>query len=59
LWDIEDDIRVKEHKKEFDEYFVSLARKVYITNDKRAEIKKDINIKYNSLFVEEKSYEQY
>jgi hypothetical protein len=59
LWDIEDDIRVKEHKKKFDEDFVSLARKVYITNDKRAEIKKDINIKYNSLFVEEKSYEQY
>ena len=59
LWDIEDDIRVKESKKEFDETFVSLARNVYITNDRRAKIKKNINIKYNSLFVEEKSYADY
>lgn len=59
LWDIEDAIRIKEFKKEFDEEFVSLARKVYITNDKRAEAKKLINTKYNSDFVEEKSYEQY
>jgi hypothetical protein len=32
---------------------------VYFTNDKRAEIKKQINMKYGSLFVEEKSYSQY
>lgn len=59
LWNIEDDIRVKESKKEFDDTFVSLARNVYIINDKRANIKKDINLKYNSNFVEEKSYKRY
>ena len=56
LWSIEDNIRLKENKKEFDNEFVSLARNVYIINDKRAKIKKEINIKYNSLFIEEKSY---
>jgi hypothetical protein len=59
LWKIEDTVRDKEHKKEFDKEFVELARSVYITNDKRANIKKEINIKYNSLFIEEKSYNQY
>lgn len=59
LWIIEDDIRVKEYRKEFDNKFVSLARSVYVTNDKRAQIKKDINHKYNSNFVEEKSYVNY
>jgi hypothetical protein len=56
LWDIEDHIRKKEIDKSFDDEFIDLARKVYITNDKRSVIKKEINIKYNSLFVEEKSY---
>jgi len=59
LWKIEDNVRDKEHKKEFDKEFVELARSVYITNDRRANIKKEINIKYNSLFIEEKSYNQY
>jgi hypothetical protein len=59
LWKIEDDIRDKERNKEFDDEFVSLARAVYVTNDKRAEVKKVINIKYGSLFVEEKSYQKY
>ena len=59
LWDIEDKIREKENKKEFDEEFISLARKVYVTNDKRCEIKKQINIETKSKFVEEKSYEDY
>lgn len=59
LWDIEDSIRVKEKKQEFDKEFIELARSVYITNDKRAELKKEINIKYSSKFVEEKSYEKY
>ena len=49
----------QKHKKEFDKEFVELARSVYITNDRRANIKKEINIKYNSLFIEEKSYNQY
>ena len=59
LWEIEDKIRVKESLKEFDKDFIQLARSVYIVNDKRAEIKKDINLKTNSNLIEEKSYEQY
>jgi hypothetical protein len=59
LWVIEDDIRDKERQKEFDDDFVKLARAVYYTNDVRAKIKKEINLKYSSGFVEEKSYQQY
>lgn len=59
LWKIEDDIRQKERNKEFDSEFIELARSVYFTNDERAEIKKRINLKYGSYFVEEKSYEKY
>ena len=59
LWVIEDDIRDKERNKEFDEEFVRLARAVYYTNDIRANIKKEINVKYSSGFVEEKSYQPY
>ena len=59
LWEIEDKIRAKESLKEFDEDFIQLARSVYIVNDKRAEIKKEINLKTNSNLIEEKSYNQY
>ena len=59
LWVIEDDIRDKERIKEFDDDFIKLARSVYYTNDVRAKIKKEINLKYSSGFVEEKSYRQY
>ena len=59
LWDIEDKIRFKERDKEFDNDFIEFARSVYFTNDKRAKIKKEINLKYGSLFVEEKSYSKY
>lgn len=59
LWLIEDNIRIKEYKKEFDGEFIDLARNVYKTNDERADVKKQINIKYNSDFIEEKSYENY
>ena len=59
LWKIEDDIRDKERDKNFDSEFVELARSVYVTNDKRAELKKGINFKYGSEFVEEKSYSDY
>jgi hypothetical protein len=59
LWDIEDSIRLKEQKKEFDEEFIELARSVYKTNDTRASIKKQINILSNSELIEEKSYEKY
>ena len=59
LWDIEDDIREKEAVKSFDDEFIRLARAVYVTNDKRAEIKKQINLATGSALVEEKSYESY
>ena len=59
LWDIEDDIREKEAAKSFDTEFIRLARAVYVTNDKRAEIKKQINLATGSALVEEKSYESY
>ena len=59
LWDIEDRIRVKERNREFDQEFIALARSVYQTNDKRAEIKKEINLHTGSNLVEEKSYEDY
>jgi len=59
LWNVEDSIRNKERNKEFDQDFIEMARSVYITNDRRSEIKKNINLKYNSTFVEEKSYEKY
>ena len=59
LWVIEDDIRDKERQKEFDAEFVKLARAVYYTNDVRAKIKKEINLKYSSGFIEEKSYQKY
>jgi len=59
LWVIEDDIRDKERKKEFDQEFIDLARAVYITNDQRFECKNKINQKYSSTLVEVKSYQQY
>lgn len=59
LWKIEDDIRDKERAKTFDDEFIELARSVYVTNDKRAEVKKVINLKYGSYFTEEKSYSDY
>lgn len=59
LWDIEDKIRDCERLKIFDSVFIELARSVYKTNDLRAKIKKEINIKYGSNFVEEKSYAIY
>lgn len=57
LWDTEDKIRIKERNFEFDEEFIQLARNVYITNDKRSEIKRKINLLTNSELIEEKSYE--
>ena len=59
LWIIEDEIRDCERSKKFDEKFISLARSVYITNDKRSAIKLDINKKFGSKIVAVKSYEQY
>ena len=59
LWDIEDGIRIEERNKDWGDDFVKLARRVYFSNDKRAEVKKEINLKYGSAIVEEKSYEKY
>lgn len=59
LWDIEDDIRDLERKKDFGPKFVELARAVYFTNDERSEVKKKINQQTGSNLIEEKSYENY
>ncbi len=59
LWTIEDDIRICERHQDFGPRFIELARAVYITNDQRAAIKKDINLHLNSAIVEEKSYQSY
>ena len=59
LWNIEDLIRDKERNKVFNKEFIELARKVYITNDKRSRIKRKINETFGSELVEEKSYADY
>jgi hypothetical protein len=59
LWDIEDHIRDLERKKDFGNDFVCTARAVYVKNDKRSELKREINIKTSSGLIEEKSYEKY
>jgi len=57
LWDIEDAIRIEDRKNEFGTRFIELAREVYQLNDERSKIKKNINLKYGSDLIEEKSYE--
>ncbi len=59
LWVIEDDIRDCERAKDFGLKFVELARAVYHTNDKRAGLKREINILLGSSLIEEKSYAKY
>lgn len=59
LWVIEDDIRDCEYVKDFSDKFIQLARAVYVTNDKRATVKKDINLAFGSELIEEKSYKDY
>ena len=56
LWEIEDRIRGKERLGQFDDEFVQLARSVYITNDRRSEIKRQINTELGSDIIEEKHY---
>ena len=58
LWQVEDDIRDKELKQEFDSGFIELARRVYVLNDERAKLKKSINQALDSELVEEKSYKE-
>jgi hypothetical protein len=59
IWDIEDGIRAKEAQRKFDDEFVQLARSVYINNDERAAIKREINDATGSNLIEEKSYTDY
>jgi hypothetical protein len=59
LWEIEDHIRDKEAAQEFDAHFIELARAVYVTNDRRAALKRDLNRVLGSGLVEEKSYKPY
>jgi hypothetical protein len=59
LWVIEDDIRLCENEGNFGDRFIELARSVYITNDRRADLKKQINLALGSAIVEEKSYQDY
>ena len=59
LWQIEDDIRVCERAEDFGPAFIALARAVYVTNDRRAALKKQVNLALGSAIVEEKSYADY
>ena len=59
LWEIEDQIRAKEARGEFDKDFIELARQVYFQNDNRSQVKRDINIQTGSMIIEEKEYVQY
>ena len=59
LWEIEDKIRKLESESNFHKEFIELARSVYINNDKRFEIKNNINVLFNSEIKEQKSYENY
>lgn len=59
LWVVEDALRDCENDREFDKLFIFLARQVYRLNDQRADIKKQINVKYKSDVIEEKSYTAY
>ena len=58
LWEVEDLLREFEAKQSFGFEFIELARSVYVLNDERAKVKKEINLAYGSQFVEEKSYNQ-
>jgi hypothetical protein len=59
LWDIEDHIRDLERRKDFGADFISTARSVYVINDRRSDLKREINLKTSSGLIEEKSYEKY
>ncbi|MGF1612307.1 MAG: DUF6165 family protein [Kiloniellales bacterium] len=59
LWEIEDALRACEAAKDFGPHFVELARSVYLTNDRRAATKKQIDLLFGSALTDEKSYESY
>jgi hypothetical protein len=56
LWDVEDELRLMEQRQDFGPEFVKLARSVYVLNDERAAVKKQINVLVGSELIEEKSY---
>ncbi len=59
LWDIEDKIRICEQNKDFGKNFIELARGVYFNNDKRAELKNEINEILKSNIREIKQFVDY
>jgi uncharacterized small protein (DUF1192 family) len=59
LWNVEDDLRDLERRREFGERFVELARSVYTLNDRRAALKREINTVTSSAIIDEKSYHPY
>ena len=59
LWDVEDELRRHESKQDFGPLFIELARSVYHLNDRRAALKRSINLVLGSKLVEEKSYQDY
>ncbi len=59
LWTIEDTIRDLERKKDFGDQFIQTARAVYFTNDRRSDVKRQINEMTGSTLIEEKSYQKY
>jgi hypothetical protein len=59
LWDVEDELRDCERQKEFGATFVELARSVYRLNDRRAELKRELNQRLGSELTEEKLYNEY
>lgn len=59
LWRIEDEIREQERRQDFGDAFIALARAVYVTNDRRAALKRQLNERHGSALIEEKSYRPY
>ncbi|MFQ5995424.1 MAG: DUF6165 family protein [Acidiferrobacterales bacterium] len=59
LWEIEDRIRIKEAQKQFDDEFIELARSVYLNNDERSDVKRELSFALGSELIEEKSYADY
>ena len=59
LWEVEDRLRLYEKNKEFNKQFIKDARSVYMLNDKRFKLKRQIDEMFNSELLEEKSYEKY
>jgi hypothetical protein len=56
IWDVEDALRLKEKRKEYDAQFIQLARQAFTTNDRRFAVKNEVNERFGSLIREQKSY---